>query len=107
MQGITIIGPGSLGGALALALADAGFTIDSLVYRSRRGITKLSSSIQPQPKLIASSSLKRVESPIIIIAAQDEDLPRAIAMLRGKVLAGSAVFHTSGSLASDILGPLR
>src|SRR6476620_7790856 len=107
MQGITIIGPGRLGGALALALAHAGFRIDSLIYRSRKGVANLSSFISPRPKLISSSRLEPVESPIVLIAAQDDDLPRVIEMLRGKLAAGSAVFHTSGSLSSAILAPLR
>lgn len=107
MQGITIIGPGRLGGALALALGDAGYAIDALVYRSRKGLSSLASSITSKPELIPASRFVRAESGIVILSAQDEDLPGAVEMLRNAAGKPSIVFHTSGSLSSDILKPLK
>src|SRR5262245_23998236 len=105
MQGITIVGPGRLGGALALALSDAGYRIDAIVYRSHKGIRSLASLITPSPQLLAVSRIEKINSPIVIIAAQDEDLPNAIANLRSKLIPNSIVFHSSGSLSSVILDP--
>jgi len=107
VQGITIIGPGRLGGALALALADTGYTIDALVYRSRKSVSNLASSIQSKPKLISVSRFTRSVSPVVIIAAQDADLPDVVVTLRNKIGKGTIVFHTSGSLSSDVLKPLK
>ena len=107
MHGITIVGPGRMGGALAIALSRAGYTIDSLVYRRKAAAAKVAGQLIPRPRLSFIQRITDLESPIVFISTQDEDIGEAVARLKPKVREGSAVFHTSGSLSSDVLSPLR
>jgi len=106
VQGITVVGPGRLGGALALALSSAGFKIDSIVYRSRRGVTALADQLDPSPSAVRIDELKEIDSPIVIIAVQDEVIPETVRKLESSIVSSSTVLHTSGSLSSDILSSL-
>lgn len=107
VQGITVVGPGRLGGALALALSHSGFKIDTLVYRSRRGVSAVADRLDPSPVTIRIDKLKTINSPIVIIAVQDEVLPDTVRALENSIGTSNTVFHTSGSLSSDILASLR
>ena len=107
VQGITVVGPGRLGGALALALSHSGFKIDTLVYRSRRGVSAVADRLDPSPVALRIDKLKTINSPIVIIAVQDEVLPDTVRTLESSIGTSETVFHTSGSLSSDILASLR
>jgi predicted short-subunit dehydrogenase-like oxidoreductase (DUF2520 family) len=107
VQGITVVGPGRLGGALALALSHAGFRIDTLVYRSRRGVAAIADQLDASPAAIRIDDLKKIDSPVVIIAVQDEELADTVRALKSSIGSSSTVFHTSGSLSSDILASLR
>jgi predicted short-subunit dehydrogenase-like oxidoreductase (DUF2520 family) len=101
------VGPGRLGGALVLALSAAGFKIDTLVYRSRRGVTALAEQLYPPPLAVQIDELKEIDSPIVIIAVQDEVIPETVRALESSIVSSSTVLHTSGSLSSNILSSLR
>jgi predicted short-subunit dehydrogenase-like oxidoreductase (DUF2520 family) len=107
VRGITIIGPGRLGGALAVALKQAGEHIDALVYRGRRPAARLLSTLDGDVELTKTDELRTIVSPTIIVATQDEDLPQISAQLSGKVSRGAVVLHTSGSISSDVLAALK
>src|SRR3954471_3371192 len=107
MHGVTIVGPGRLGGALAVGLSEAGYGIDSLIYRDRRPPRSLSNAIVSPHLTLSIKKAIAIDSPIVIIATQDEELPNAISALSAKVKPGSTVFHTSGSIPSDILNDFR
>jgi predicted short-subunit dehydrogenase-like oxidoreductase (DUF2520 family) len=108
MLRITVVGPGRLGGALALALSKTGFaTIDSFIYRGRRPPRSLLARLVPVPVSVRFDRIKAIDSQVILITTQDEELSEAAAGLRGKVGAGTVVLHTSGSVSSAVLSGLR
>lgn len=107
MQGITIVGPGRMGGALALALVGGKFKIDAILYRTRRNASRLASKLSPRPKLGTISNTGGIQSPIVLITTQDGDILSVARDLVGKLAPSAAVFHTSGSLSSEVLDPLR
>ena len=104
MQGITIVGPGRMGGALAYALSSAGERVDRLIFRDRKPRT-LISRLDVRPELIQIQQIKVIDSKVLIITTQDEELPAAVRFLANKVRPGTIVFHTSGSISSEILKP--
>jgi predicted short-subunit dehydrogenase-like oxidoreductase (DUF2520 family) len=106
MQGITIFGPGRLGGALAVALSSRGYSIVDLIYRSTRPVS-LARKLDPRPAIRSSSRIGTLSSPVVIIATQDEDIPEAVRLLTKSATAHPVVFHTSGSLSSSVLEPLK
>ena len=107
MQGITIVGPGRVGGALALALAGTDYKIDTILYRTRREATRIASKLKPKPRFATISGITEIQSPIIFITTQDGDISNVARDLVGKAEPNSSVFHTSGSLSSEVLSPLK
>jgi predicted short-subunit dehydrogenase-like oxidoreductase (DUF2520 family) len=107
MQGITIIGPGRVGGALALALAKEGHAIEMIVYRDRAPARRLAAKLYPRPKLATLHDVADIPSRIVFVTTQDDEISAAAEELAKKVLPGSFVFHTSGSLSVDVLSPVR
>lgn len=107
MQGITIIGAGRLGGALAFALRQAGEHIDALIFRQHRPPKGLVGSLEKDTEILTIDRLDVIRSRMVIVAIQDDDLPEIPARLRGKLSSGTAILHTSGSVSSEVLAPLR
>jgi predicted short-subunit dehydrogenase-like oxidoreductase (DUF2520 family) len=107
VQKITVVGPGRLGGALAIALSRSGHEIESIVYRSRRPAKRLQSALDPPPPVIAIQKVQTITSPIVMIAVQDGEIASVAESIAPALSGGKAVFHTSGSLSSDQLAPLR
>lgn len=99
---VSIIGTGRLGTALALALAEEGYSIAALVSRrrkrTRRVITLKELAGRPTPDLL-------------LIATPDDQIPRVAETLAGLNWnldrKKPIVLHTSGALSSDVLTPLR
>ncbi len=107
MQSVTIVGIGRVGGSLALALSDAGYKIERLIYRSPKIAQKIARKIRPRPESISFDSIPPINSDIIFITTQDSELKRAAAGLASKVSGRPFVFHTSGSLSSSELSALK
>jgi predicted short-subunit dehydrogenase-like oxidoreductase (DUF2520 family) len=104
---ISIIGVGRLGGALALALARKGYSIENLVARRRETAEKIAGSINPKPQILdASETSKLGGSEIIFITVQDSEIEPVAAGLAQNLTHKPFVFHTSGSLSSRILRDL-
>ena len=91
-----------MGGALALALAACGQSVDRLIYRRRGRIASLAEQISPRPEIISIDKLKGVGSEVLIIATQDEQIAEVSSRLVDR-FTGKAVFHTSGSMSSAVL----
>ncbi len=104
---LLIIGVGRLGGALAIALARKGYEIDSLVSRNAENAQKITDLIKPKPKILASNDLSKISSDIIFITTQDFEIESAAQNLAKNLQNKPFVFHTSGSLSSEILNNLK
>lgn len=108
MRKITIIGIGRVGGALAIALAGKGFEIENLIVRNDRTANKICELIAPPPKISTFEEVSEISSEIVFITTQDFEIENAARKLAGKIKNSKPfVFHTSGSLSSEILKPLR
>jgi len=107
MPGLSIIGPGRLGGALALALERSGYSIETIVYRSFEPAREVASKLLAEPSLIAFDQLDSLSSPVILIASGDPEIERISARLADFLTRAQTVLHTSGSLSSDTLSALR
>ena len=92
-----------MGGALAFALSTAGERIDRFIFRDHRPARALVSSLKFKPELVQIGKVSAVDSKILIITTQDEELPSAVRSLADKVRPDTVVFHTSGSISSEIL----
>ncbi len=106
MQSVSIIGIGRLGGALALALANAGYRIENLIYRSRSIAVEISERISPSPQLISFDDLGDLNSDVIFITSADPEIKLISSQIAAKVKRNSLAFHASGSLSSEILSDL-
>lgn len=103
MRSISIIGPGRVGGALAIAFARVGFRIDALVYRGTPDLTAIIGHITHPPRTVSFDSLENVDSDVVIIATADADIPEVAANIAGKLLQDAVILHTSGALSSNEL----
>ncbi|MEP7212274.1 MAG: Rossmann-like and DUF2520 domain-containing protein [Acidobacteriota bacterium] len=108
MEGISIIGPGRLGGALALALNRSGNLVESIVYRTPGAAILLRDAMRNnEPRLVSFDALDEIAAPVILITSADPEIAGIAAVLAEFVTPGTIVLHTSGSLSSDILSGLR
>ncbi len=104
---ISIIGAGRLGGALAIALARSGYTIENLVVREIENAERIAEYINPKPELLSTNELSKISSETIFITTQDYEIENAANRLMEKLKNKPFVFHTSGSLSSDVLRDLK
>jgi predicted short-subunit dehydrogenase-like oxidoreductase (DUF2520 family) len=104
---ISIIGTGRLGGALAIALARCGHTIENLVARKIENAQRVAEYINPKPELLLANELSKISSDTILITTQDYEIESAANRLAGKLKNKPFVFHSSGALSSDILQKLK
>lgn len=107
MQTISIIGVGRVGGAFALALPSDKYSIIDLIVRDR-DIWQLNSAIRDNVKRVKElTELVRIDVDTLIISTPDSEIDGVVSSLAGLVDGRTFVFHTSGSLSSSILEPLR
>lgn len=104
---ISIIGIGRLGGALAIALSRAGYEIENLFSRNEENAQKIIEFIEPKPKILSANVLTEISSEIIFITTQDFEIGNAAKDLAANLQNKPLVFHTSGSLSSEILKELK
>lgn len=107
MRKVSIIGVGRLGGALAIALAEKGYWIENLVVRKKESAEKVAELVEPKPKILFFEEFTEVSSEIIFIAAQDFKIESVAEELAERLQNKPFVFHTSGSLSSEILYKLQ
>lgn len=109
---VSIIGTGRLGTALALALAEQGYSIGALVARRRENARRAAALLDVPSRVLALKELAdRPPSDLLLIATPDDQIPKVTESLArlnwdldGKE---PIVLHTSGALSSDVLAPLR
>jgi predicted short-subunit dehydrogenase-like oxidoreductase (DUF2520 family) len=102
---VSIIGVGRVGGALALALSNKNYCVKELVLRTNgREIVNL---INPMPKILSANELEQLSSDIIFITTQDGEIEKVAQNLLKSIKHKPIIFHTSGSLSSEILQDLH
>ena len=107
MLSVSIIGIGRLGGALAIALSRAGFTIDKLVHRDAATVNSISDQLASSVRLVAWSEIPtQIDSDIILISTADPEIGGVAEALQDRLRRDSVVLHTSGSLSSEVLNSL-
>lgn len=107
---VSIIGTGRLGSALAIALAEEGYAISSLVARRRERARRAAALLDIPSRTLALKQLADLSPPdLLLIATPDDQIPKvaaALAKLDWKIDDKPVVLHTSGALSSSVLAPL-
>jgi predicted short-subunit dehydrogenase-like oxidoreductase (DUF2520 family) len=103
---VTIVGPGSLGGALAVALHIAGYPIKEVVYRRDR---RRATAVARRSGAKALSFAKAVfDAEVVWLCVGDGQIGETAKALANRAKwNGKYVFHSSGALASDELQSLK
>src|SRR5689334_13781482 len=117
---VSIIGTGRLGTALAIALAQEGYSIRALFARhlagARLAARLLPDSLDVPPRVMAAKELadrpapELLRSQVLLIATPDDQIAsvaKTLAKLPQQGGRASTVLHTSGALSSTVLAPLR
>ena len=107
MQDVCIIGVGNLGGALAIALANAGWQVDQLVVRDDKIARKIKRKILSEARITRISNLDHINSPIVFLTVDDPQISTVAASIAAMIKPGQIVYHTSGSLSSSVLTELK
>lgn len=104
---ISIIGVGRLGGALALALAKKGYSVENIIARRRETAERIARDINPKPQILTSNEPEKLaRSEIIFITTQDSEIESVAENLAENLSNKPFVFHASGSLSSQVLRSL-
>jgi len=105
---VSLIGPGRLGIALAMALESAGYQIVSLVGRNRQKLRKTSQLLDVSCQLLVARELEKGRlGDLIIISVPDDQIVTVagdLARIKGK--GHPTVLHTSGALSSKVFASL-
>jgi len=113
---VSIIGAGRLGTALAVALADKSYSIQSLVARtaaSARKAAKLLDPLDDTAQVLAAKNLGSLRpAELFLITTPDDQIAHVATELarlettRARAQKPTAL-HTSGALSAEVLAPLR
>jgi predicted short-subunit dehydrogenase-like oxidoreductase (DUF2520 family) len=107
--GVSIIGTGRLGTALAVALSRRHYPVRSLVARHIRNARKAAALIDDKPDAYAANQLHLLpHADLFLISTPDDQIPHVTAeLIRLRPVSKPTALHTSGALSSDVLSPLR
>ena len=106
---IAIVGPGRLGGALSLALTEAGYRISEVISRDTPSSQKRARDIARKTQSLTTTlKTANLNSDLIWFCVPDREIARAArALSPAAEWKGKVAFHSSGALASDELNLLR
>jgi predicted short-subunit dehydrogenase-like oxidoreductase (DUF2520 family) len=109
---VTIIGPGRLGQALAIALSNSHYSFNALVARRPAMAEKAAAILSRGDRIqtLGANQLARLmPTDLILITTPDdaiEETAQGLAAVQKRKGLGSVVLHTSGALSSAALAPL-
>jgi len=105
---VTIVGVGKAGGALAIALSRAGYSIEKLAHRNSDLARTIKRKEIPTATLVRLPKVGAISSNIVIVAVPDPEISTVSHALEGvlRISKGQTVLHTSGSLTSGELSNL-
>lgn len=96
---------------MALALARKKYPVGAIVSRSKKSAGKLAGEISSAPQALGISQLNSLSLPeVILITTPDSEVSAAgekLARIKNIKISKPVVLHTSGSLSSEILQPLK
>jgi predicted short-subunit dehydrogenase-like oxidoreductase (DUF2520 family) len=101
---VSIVGAGRVGGAIGLALRDAGYTITAAWSHSRAGRQR-AHALLGAPVLEPAEVAAAAE--IVFVTVPDDAIESMAAAIAPGVRAKSLVLHTSGGTSIEALGPAR
>ncbi len=106
---VSIVGPGNLGTALALTLPSAGCVVKFIAGRAKSVASAETTGLARQVKAqLITLGKEPLDSDLIWITVPDDAIAAtALRLARAQDWRGKIVFHSSGALTSDDLGPLR
>lgn len=107
MIGVTIVGVGRVGGALALSLPKDKYVVETLVVRGDSDLSHVLNTLSPPPVISTIEEIKDNSSDIVFITTQDSGIVATAKKLSDKLINKPIVFHTSGSYPSSILDDLK
>lgn len=108
MKSVSIIGVGRVGGAFALALDKKDYRIENLFTRTRENAERIRKMIGREVKIGRLENSDELTSEIIFISTQDSEIENVVGQLKEKSFQHKTyIFHTSGSLSSEILSELK
>ncbi len=108
MKSVSIIGVGKVGGALALALAEKNYRVENLVSRNLDKARKIAGQISSKPDVKTLKEFEITTEDIIFIAVQDSEIKNVAEKLaQNSSNTKPNIFHTSGSLSSEVLSSLN
>lgn len=97
-----------MGGALALALSRKKYPISAVVSRSKKSAQKVASLVSPDVDVYGLSKLPVAD--VVLITTPDSEIATVaekLSKVKSLVSNKPVVLHTSGSLSSEILSPLK
>jgi predicted short-subunit dehydrogenase-like oxidoreductase (DUF2520 family) len=106
---IAIVGPGSLGSALAISLRRAGYRISEVVSRegkrTRQGARRLAKAVGARATTTKHPNLT---AKLVWLCVPDREIAHcALSLLDASSWKGKVALHSSGALSSDALHALR
>jgi predicted short-subunit dehydrogenase-like oxidoreductase (DUF2520 family) len=105
---IAIVGPGRLGGALAVELYRAGYRVVEIVSRNSEGSRRKARSLAEKVHATWKVPGTTLDAEVIWFCVPDREIVRAARQLAGTVdWKGKIALHSSGALASDELQAVR
>jgi predicted short-subunit dehydrogenase-like oxidoreductase (DUF2520 family) len=105
---IAIVGAGNLGTALGVALREAGYRIESVISRAGGNSLARARRLARQTGSRAVLGAEEVKARVLWLCVPDSEIARAAAALAGRFQGrGKIALHSSGSLSSGILEPIR
>ena len=105
---IAIAGAGNLGTALALALREAGYRIESVIARDRGTSLTRARRLARQVRSRTVLNAEDVKARVLWLCVPDSEIaPVALSLAERFQAKGKIVFHSSGALGSETLEPLR
>lgn len=103
---VCIIGVGNVGGALALVLPKAGYQLSQTVIRSSKDRRRVGRLIPNDAEIITVEPITKIDAEIVFITTRDPEIELVASRISNAVRKGQFVFHTSGSLSSEVLNDL-
>jgi predicted short-subunit dehydrogenase-like oxidoreductase (DUF2520 family) len=104
---VSIIGTGRLGTALVVALAERGYSFQSLVARREQKARKTATLLDGKPQVLAAKHLLSLRPADVFLITVPDDQIAAVAVELSSLKFQGTALHTSGALSAEVLEPLR